>query len=98
MAKSTNVPANSRLGIGLRVLAAGVGGYFLTMALCLWLQRLPVLDGNDGRRLVNMIFFLIYAAVVIWVFAVRRHATAVTGVSGLGAALWLGWFAWGAEA
>ena len=65
----------------VRILAAGPGGYCLSMILCIWLVRLLQLSSQEGRQLVNMLFFVLYLLVIMWVFAVARSRTAALGVA-----------------
>lgn len=89
----TDTTASVAGGIMIRVLAAGPGGYLLSMIACIWLLDLLQLEQRNGRLLVNMLFFVIYLLVILWVFATRSTRTAVLGVAlptlGLFALHWL---------
>lgn len=66
-----------------RILSAAIGGYLLTMGICLWIAQLSGLDQNDARMFNTLAFFLMYLLVIIVSFAVRSHHKAV-GLNWLG--------------
>ncbi|WP_116366224.1 hypothetical protein [Parahaliea mediterranea] len=72
---------SSALDVLTRVVAAGPGGYCLSMIVCIWLVRLLQLSSQEGRQLVNVLFFVVYLLVIMWVFAVARSRTAALGVA-----------------
>ena len=86
-----------RLGIGLRIISAGVGGYGIAAlwgsVLSAGLSRVPGVAAS-GAVLTGMLSsFIICVCVVMWVFAVRdlkRMALGllITSVI-LGGSLWL---------
>lgn len=76
----TAITDSSARNILLRVLAAGPGGYLLSMILCVWLLDLLELGQRDGRILVNMLFFVVYLLVILWAFTARSTRVAVLGV------------------
>lgn len=85
--------ASKRLELWIRLVTAIVGGYgvahLITLALVAWLPLEPAQKVQIGFLLV----FLIYAAVLIWVFAshslwrVWRAFLLITLIAGTG--LWL---------
>jgi hypothetical protein len=81
-----------RLDVGSRVLAAVVGGYAVTNLATSLLARLLPLPPADAVTAVTLVSFLIWAAVILVMFAVRSTAKAwlwlAVAALVLGAGLW----------
>lgn len=82
-----------RLSVASRALAAIVGGYALTALAIAALAIFLPLSRADASLTATMSSFLIYACVVIWVFATRTAWRAWAGIIALmavlGALVWL---------
>ncbi|SNR79928.1 Protein of unknown function [Methylobacillus rhizosphaerae] len=69
-----------RLAVASRILAAVVGGYALTAAIAILLALVWPIPKAEAVLASTMLSFVIYAAVVIWVFATRSAARAWVGL------------------
>ncbi|MGP1717614.1 MAG: hypothetical protein ACTS9Y_10595 [Methylophilus sp.] len=63
--------ARYRLMVASRILAAIIGGYALTSALSVLLALLLPVSRSEATLAATMLSFVLYAAVVLWVFAAR---------------------------
>lgn len=70
----------AKWALSLRVFSAAVGGYLLSMLLCINALQWLDLSARDGRLLVNTAFFVVYLLIVLWAFAVARTRTVVLGI------------------
>ncbi|WP_345426090.1 hypothetical protein [Halioxenophilus aromaticivorans] len=82
-----------RLGVTARVLVAALAGYVLAMVACLWLGQGLSLNKQEARTLNNMMFFVFYACVIIWVFSPQSHFKAVLSTLGVTGLAWAAWWA-----
>ncbi|WP_129642280.1 DUF3649 domain-containing protein [Peristeroidobacter agariperforans] len=82
-----------RLSVAARALAAIVGGYALTALASFAMAIFLPLSRAEASMTATLSSFLIYACVVIWVFAARTTWRAWAGIVGsmivLGALVWL---------
>ncbi len=69
-----------RLDVASRTVLAVLGGYWGCAAFTLLLTGLLPYDPKTAALTANMIFFLIYTCVFIWVFAVKKPLFAWLGV------------------
>lgn len=60
-----------RLLVASRILAAIIGGYALTSALSVLLALLLPVSRSEATLAATMLSFVVYAVVVLWVFAAR---------------------------
>ena len=89
----TSVSANNHsLGVTSRIIAAAVVGYLLSMVACLCLAYWLALPEREVRLFGNMLLFLVYANVAMWVFTLQSHVKAVAGVCLCTLLLWLLWW------
>ncbi|MBL8269245.1 DUF3649 domain-containing protein [Steroidobacter sp.] len=89
----SSLTASYRLAVASRALAAIVGGYALTALATFALARLLPLARAEASMTATLLSFVIYACVVIWVFATRTAWRAWLGIVApaavLGALVWL---------
>lgn len=81
-----------RFDVLVRVLLATAGGYLFAAVAGLWIEYLLGADPRAAAITSNMVFFLVHAAVVVWVFAATgtmRVAVAILGTSLLGGLSWM---------
>jgi hypothetical protein len=60
-----------RLMVASRILAAVIGGYALTSGLAVLLALLLPVSKSEATQASTMLSFIIYAVVVLWIFAAR---------------------------
>lgn len=75
----------------VRILAAVVGGYTLTAALCHWLEKLLNLADRDEQLLTNIVFFLIYLVLLMVLFCGNNHRKIILTTVAANTAVWLPW-------
>jgi small-conductance mechanosensitive channel len=75
-----------------RVLTAIIGGYLLAMILSLWISHFSGLSERSARSLTSMMFFLLYTAIIMAVFAYRSHVKAITTPWIVTIVAWLAWW------
>jgi hypothetical protein len=76
-----------------RIVAAVLGGYALAALTTVAALALPI--SRPQAVLTGMLAsFAVYAAAVVWVFAVRSARRAWAGLLVAALALWMAWFAW----
>ncbi|SIS59213.1 MAG: hypothetical protein C9355_00525 [Thalassolituus maritimus] len=80
-----------------RILAATVGGYLLSMVICLLLLMLTGVDGRDARMLTGMVFFVSYLVIVVILFSVSTHRRAILLALASNSALWTLWYFMGGQ-
>ncbi|SEG84803.1 hypothetical protein [Marinobacterium lutimaris] len=69
-----------RLAVTARVLLALVGGYILTSAILILLALVWPLPKAQALAASTMLSFLVYVAVVIWIFSVKRLRNVCAGL------------------
>lgn len=72
--------ARYRWAVASRVVAAVVGGYALTSAATVLLALLWPLPQAEAVLAASMLSFLLYAGVIVWIFAVKRLRTVWLGL------------------
>ncbi|QAR33448.1 iron transporter [Geovibrio thiophilus] len=85
-----------RLDVASRTVLAVFGGYWGCAAFTVLFTRLLPFDAKSAALTANMIFFLIYTCVFIWVFSVKKPLTAWLGVGIPSAVCGFALFLWGA--
>lgn len=76
-----------------RIVAAVLGGYALAALTTVAALALPI--SRPQAVLTGMLAsFAVYAAAVVWVFAVRSARRAWAGLLVAALPLWMAWFAW----
>ena len=89
--KPSSDPVKTR-DIVIRCLVAALVGYALSAVICLWAGVLFSLSADDARRLTNMLFFVVYTGVIIWVFSAARVSRVVCVSLGALILLGAGWY------
>ncbi|GFE81427.1 iron transporter [Steroidobacter agaridevorans] len=89
----TALTPSYRLSVASRALAAIIGGYALTALATFALAIFLPMSRAEASMTATLASFLIYACVVLWVFATRTAWRAWAGIIGstvvLGALVWL---------
>ncbi len=65
-----------------RVLTAAIGGYFLSVLTAIILSYILPTETVHAIAWSSMLFFIIYVAVILWVFSAASWKKAVFGVFG----------------
>ena len=78
-----------RLMVASRILAAVIGGYALTAALSVLLALLLPVSRSEATLAATMLSFILYAVVVLWVFATSSATRAWLGLLVTALPLWL---------
>lgn len=80
-----------------RILAAAIGGYLLSMVICLLLLMLTGVEGREARMLTGMVFFVSYLVIVVILFSVSTHRRAVFLALTSNGVLWTLWYFMGGQ-
>ncbi len=78
-----------------RVLAAAVGGYALSVVICLLLGQAMELTDREAQTFNSMVFFLVYLVLVIVMFSISSHKKAILGMIIANGVVWEIWYALG---
>jgi hypothetical protein len=76
----SSLAASYRLAVASRAIAAILGGYVLTALATFALAAFLPLSPSEASLTATLLSFLIYACVVIWVFATRTAWRAWAGI------------------
>lgn len=93
MARATTVTLRYPLAVVSRTTAGVAGGYGLAAITGLWTEWLLPLPASDGVLVSNMLFFVVFAAAVMWTFSASSAARAWIGIGAPAALLALLLFA-----
>ena len=84
-----------RLDVATRTMLAVFGGYWGCAAVTLLVTRILQSDPKTAALTANMLFFILYTCVFIWVFSVRKPLYAWLGVGIPSALCGLALLMWG---
>jgi len=78
-----------------RIFAAAVGGYALSVVLCLLLGGALGYEGRELQSFNSMVFFLLYLVLVIVMFSIASHKKAILAMIIANGVVWEVWYALG---
>lgn len=72
--------ARYRLHVASRIFAAAIGGYALSCAVAVLIALVWPADRAQAVQISTVLSFLLYPAIIVWIFAVRRLRTIWLGL------------------